>query len=141
MKTLTCKCGKPIQVDDVDLVKVTGYSWYCTGRSNVSVSMVGGPVPITRLLVQDVPEGSVVDHRDLDIHNNVQSNLRVATKSENRCNANAYKNNRLGIKNITLTQQGKYCVRVKKDGKSHTIGRFLTLDEAVKEGHEFPLDL
>ena len=47
---------------------------------------------------------AMIDHRDTRKHNNVWTNLRPATQSENQLNKGAYKNNLLGHKNISKTR-------------------------------------
>jgi hypothetical protein len=49
----------------------------------------------------DWPENDL-DHKDTIRTSNVWTNLRPATRGQNRCNTKAGKNNTLGIKGVTL---------------------------------------
>ena len=72
-----------------------------------------------------------VDHIDRDTSNNLFSNLRLANKSQNRCNAAAYKNNRSGLKGIYFNKRrGKWCAQICFKGTKHHLGTFQTKEEA-----------
>ena len=56
---------------------------------------------------------NMIDHRDTCPSNNVWTNLRPATRSENMLNSSARKTNKLGQKNISKTRYS-YQVRVQR---------------------------
>lgn len=78
-----------------------------------------------------------IDHIDGNPSNNNIANLRACNNSENACNRQANKNNKLGIRGIYFCKEKKaYCARVHKNGKNVFMKRFKTIEEAesaVKE--------
>lgn len=73
-----------------------------------------------------------VDHRDNDGLNNVDENLRVATRTQNMFNRGAYKNNTTGFKGVQLNR-GKYFVaQLHINGKTTHLGTFTTAEAAAK---------
>jgi len=79
-----------------------------------------------------IPEGLFIDHIDLNSQNNNIDNLRLATRSENACNQKVKKNNlSTGYKNIGLTKNNTYTVRIKKNKKTVYDKTFKTLEEAI----------
>lgn len=72
-----------------------------------------------------------IDHIDGNKQNNNIENLRKSTQSQNQMNSLVYKNNRVGYKNITLTVNNTYQVRIKKDKKVVYNKNFKNLEEAI----------
>lgn len=70
-----------------------------------------------------------VDHKDRCGTNNRWKNLRQATKAQNGANRGANKNNKTGIKGVTLSQ-GRYKATIQSNGKSKFLGRFDSAAEA-----------
>jgi len=80
----------------------------------------------------EIPTGYVIDHIDLNTHNNHITNLRLATISQNSCNQKVNKNNKsTGYKNIFLTKNNTYRVKIKKNNKVVYCKNFKTLEEAI----------
>jgi hypothetical protein len=76
-----------------------------------------------------------VDHRDLNKHNNVWTNLRLATKSQNQANIGVIKSNVSGFKGVSRYRAGEaygkpWQASIGKDGKSRHLGHFATKEEA-----------
>ena len=76
-----------------------------------------------------VPKGMVIDHIDGDPFNNLISNLRLATPSQNAMNARKHKPNRSGVKGVTV-EGGKYRASIRKNYKAIALGTFETLEQA-----------
>ena len=72
-------------------------------------------------------ENKQIDHINRDKLDNRKSNLRVCTCSDNMCNRTL--KNKSGVKNVYLTRNNTYQVRISKDGKT-VCKNFETLDEA-----------
>lgn len=76
-----------------------------------------------------------VDHRDLDKHNNVWENLRLATKSQNMANVGVIKSNKSGFKGVSRYRAGDrrglpWQASIGKDGRSINLGHFATKEAA-----------
>jgi hypothetical protein len=72
-----------------------------------------------------VPEG---DHRDLNRANNIWSNLREATRSQNMANT-SWHDNRVGFKGVYASGD-KYAARIQFSGKATYLGTFDTAEFA-----------
>jgi hypothetical protein len=69
-----------------------------------------------------------VDHEDTDRANNIFTNLREATRSQN-C-ANKRPMGRLGVKGVTLNH-GRYQAQIKVKGKNFHLGYFDKIEDAA----------
>lgn len=74
---------------------------------------------------------SLVDHEDMKPINNVWTNLREATHSQNKANRTRQKNNVSGLKGVTF-HQGKWRSAIYVDGQQIYLGSFETKQEAAK---------
>lgn len=73
-----------------------------------------------------------VDHIDCDPSNNKIENLRAASFAQNSWNQGVRKNNILGIKGVSWREKnGKYAARCMVNYKSHFVGLYNTIPEAV----------
>lgn len=84
------------------------------------------------LIAHGFPVPAIIDHIDGDPANNRIGNLRAAKNGDNTANARIPKNNRLGVKGVRLHKHGTFEARVGGGGRSHYLGHFTTLEEAVK---------
>jgi hypothetical protein len=79
----------------------------------------------------EFPAGEV-DHINGLRSDNRWCNLRLASKSDNLCNAKAHSSNKLGIKGIHFNKlERKYKTQVRKQGYKTITGTFETLEEAI----------
>lgn len=68
-------------------------------------------------------------------HNNVWSNLRLATKSQNMANVGLIKSNTSGLKGASRYKAGEpygkpWQASIRKDNKQYHLGHFATKEEA-----------
>lgn len=78
-----------------------------------------------------------IDHINRKRGDNRLTNLRTATKKQNRANLAAA--NKLGVKGVRKTRSGKFEAKINYDGKQRYLGTFTTVEEAAKvfrEAHE-----
>lgn len=97
MKLLTLACGSQAKVDDEDFVYLSKWPWRkhpdgyaCRGerkggRKGKYINIRMAVVIAERMGLKT--EGYVVDHQDQDPLNNQRTNLRLATKSQNKANS------------------------------------------------------
>lgn len=72
-----------------------------------------------------------IDHRDLNRSNNAWSNIRPATRSQNKFNIRRLRNNSTGYCGVTwCKRKKKFQAQYKKNGKYTWIGYFDTAEEA-----------
>tara|TARA_R110000824_G_scaffold2037_1_gene9868 strand:- start:1 stop:489 length:489 start_codon:yes stop_codon:yes gene_type:complete len=78
-----------------------------------------------------IPDKMEIDHINNDKSNNHISNLRLCSSSENSFNRKVQKNNKSGYKNIQLTKNNTYKVKISKNIKTVYSKTFKTLEEAI----------
>jgi len=71
-----------------------------------------------------------IDHINRNKLDNRRSNLRAATASQNQMNRPAQANNKLGVKGVQQTKQGRYRAYDRANGKYKHIGVYDTVEEA-----------
>lgn len=75
--------------------------------------------------------GIDIDHKDADRANNIWSNLRLATRSQNNANCKRPSPNKSGLKGVYFHKAAqKWCVQIKKDGRRIYLGLFLSKEDA-----------
>lgn len=73
-----------------------------------------------------------IDHINRDTSDNRISNLRLASRSENKQNQRTYKNNTSGHRGVRFKpDQGKWQAVIGHEGKRFSLGSFLHFDDAV----------
>ena len=87
----------------------------------------------------DIPFGLFVDHIDGDATNNAIANLRLVTHSENHRNRRIQSNNSSGTPGVRM-HRGKWCARVKINGKEKHLGSFQTKEEAIAERKRYAIE-
>lgn len=70
-----------------------------------------------------------IDHINLVRHDNRWSNLREATKSQNKANSTVAARCKLGVKGV-VKYGNKYLASITKDGRCRLIGSYKTVAEA-----------
>lgn len=78
-----------------------------------------------------------IDHRNMNPTDNRIKNLRKATPAQNKWNTKAKKNNKLGIKGVSLDKRNnKYQAVFVRNGQRIHLGHFNTPEEAAKVYNE-----
>lgn len=136
----------PFQIDEDDFEIISRYSWHIN-RGRITTNL---PVwetvyidlkPVTvrgqkttclhTLLLGKSPIGFNWDHKNRDSKDNRRDNLRLVTEAVNARNRSLHKNNKSGLKGISL-HYGSWEVTIGPgSGHSITVGRFKTLEEAI----------
>ena len=80
----------------------------------------------------DLPEGSQIDHINGNRLDNRMCNLRPVTHSGNCRNRNCKVKSSTGFRGVHFVKRnGTYQARIRANGRSHTLGGFLTPQEAA----------
>ena len=76
---------------------------------------------------------NIVDHKDTVRNNNIFTNLREATFSENLCNSNNRIDNKSGVKGIFKhSVNNSWIAQIKFGGKKFYLGSFMNIQDAEK---------
>ena len=97
-------------------IKGQGYAWH---RICYAIYHGKDPLPLD------------VDHNNLNKLDNSKENLLRKTTAENNENKPIYKNNKLGVKGISQTLEGRFRARIWKK-KDINCGTFATIEEAIQ---------
>lgn len=125
------------RIDLCDVEKVACWNWRAMERNQnvyaVRQEYVGGKsqtISMHRVII-DAPDGMQVDHIDRVGTNNIRSNLRLATASENQRNKGKYSNNKSGYKGVSFHKQsGKWQAQIRANGKINSLGLFTSPEQA-----------
>ena len=114
---------------------------YDNGYRYIAVAGVYFPAALLAWIwVHGVDPKGVVDHIDLDKLNDRISNLRPATRSQNRANRNPPAHNRSGFKGVFWnSQKMKWHARIMLDYKSRHLGFFDSIEDAARAYKEAAL--
>lgn len=136
MKLVELTRGMVACVDDADWPLVSPYNWHVLrGRNtNYAVANVVRDGRRSSLLMHRLIAGAgpsqQVDHRDLNGLNNQRGNIRLCTRSQNCSNADRRRRS-TAYKGISL-REGRIYARIQVEGKTLTLGRFETVEDAAR---------
>lgn len=83
--------------------------------------------------ILEAPKGMFVDHRDGNPLNNTRENIRIVTPAQNNQNFKTTGNKTSGIRGVHWdTEKKKWRARVHVNGKTHSLGYFIRLEDAEK---------
>lgn len=150
MKKIELTQGKVTLVDDEDFEMLSQYKWfYGNGYAQRSEYAGGGrkntkviTQQMHRLVIANIPDGKIVDHKNHDGLDNRKSNLRICTRLENRRNATKHKNNKSGYKGV-WQENGKFrsAIWLSDKKKNKNLGTFQTAIEAARAYNRSALEL
>lgn len=138
MKRIPLTQGKFALVDDEDFERLNKVKWYCSknGYAVRSAKKPNSEWTVLRMVHEIIgkpPRGFLVDHIDGNKLNNRKSNLRFCTPSQNLMNKGKPESNTSGYKGVSWDKVNKkWKAEIKVNGKSKTLGRFLTPKIAYK---------
>lgn len=112
MKSIALTRGKHALVSDEDFERVSQYNWQARpyGRRWYASGRITGErrTDTMHRFIMGAPAGMDVDHINGDGLDNRRENLRVVTRAENLANRGTFKNNKLGVRGVRKTLDGKY---------------------------------
>jgi hypothetical protein len=119
--------GKVAMVDDWNLEWLSQYSWSAYKARNMWYAMTGRNTLMHRLVVEKLC-GRItgkVDHQNSDGLNNFESNLRIATNSQNAANTGKYNTNTSGFKGVFwYARNRKWHAEIAVNGRRRYLGGF-----------------
>ena len=145
MAIIVLSNGKTAFIDDEDITKVEGLTWYegSVGYAYHSIYMGrkdGKELPSKKValhrVIMDAKPGEVVDHISGDKLDNRKQNLRLCTISENGMNRGAASHNRTGYKGVCSHPNGRWSAKIVKRGKRLWLGYFPSALEAASAYNE-----
>lgn len=134
--------GKVAVVDAADWPLVSRYTWFAMPASNYVTWYARAVVPKTvplapkktvalHILLLGAIEGMQIDHIDGDGLNNRRSNLRHATRAQNRHNSSPNRHTSHGLKGVDFQKhRGNWRARIYVSGVYYSLGVFETSEEA-----------
>lgn len=85
-----------------------------------------------KLILGDGPEGHEIDHRDRNGLNNQRSNLRWATKAQQRCNQALRRDSKTGFKGVNLVRGKYWSATIRANNTTFYLGYFATAEDAAR---------
>jgi len=141
MKTFRCNCGESIYVDDNVFDVLSTFKWHCTDNTVKSHVNKDEWLILSHFIIE-VFKGQRVDHKDQNIHNNVRSNLRIATAAQNACNTKQYETNTTGLRGVGWHKRSrKWRATITHHKQSIHIGLFDSKEEAAVAYNQAALQL
>lgn len=137
MKTIKLTKGYETIVDDADYPGLSRYSWQAVIHNGGvyarrTDNFLGKDFYMHRqLLGLKQGNGRQGDHKNGDTLDNQRSNLRVATRSQNKSNSRRLTTRKSGYRGVWLHRL-KYRACIKYDGKNHDLGGFDSPIEAAQ---------
>lgn len=131
--------GKVALVDDEDYKWLKHHKWQFSSTNGYAVGQLrydNGTYSEKVLMhrqIMNTPKKLHTDHINGDKLDNRKTNLRVCTPSENYVNRGVCKKrNKSGYKGVYWSERDKrYQVTMRKNSKTHYIGMFEEIDEAI----------
>lgn len=138
MKEIKLTQGKIALVDDEDFEWLNQYKWHvqksrhtCYASGYVGLSGQKVKTAMHRLILGITDPKVLGDHKDLDGLNNQRSNLRIATLSQNQCNAIKPRKGSVKYRGVSL-DYGGFSAGIRANNKFIYLGRFDTQEEAAE---------
>lgn len=134
--TIPLGSGLFATVDIDDAERLAGYKWRAHKVRNVFYaerSEGSSTVAMHRQVLQP-PKGTVIDHINGDGLDNRRTNLRIVSHQENSFNRSANGNRASSFKGVSYDSDRllRWHARIKKGGKTISLGRYATEIEAAK---------
>ncbi len=139
MKEIQLTQGKVALVDDADYDRVNQHKWRAMRMHDNWYAYTGHQdtenlIELSVFIMGEPSEGMLWDHIDRDGCNNQRSNLRLATRSQNRANSRQYKNNSSGCRGVVYRGyklRRPWRAQLTAQGKTMLLGDFVTKEEAA----------
>lgn len=139
MKTIPLTQGKYAIVDDDDYAALVCFNWQAFdnryqwyARRNYPVGPYKQKTISMHKMLLNPPKGVYVDHRDGNGLNNMRSNLRLATRGQNKQNCRKLKPCSSKYKGVFWRANRKrFVAQIYYNDKTYRLGSFRTEEEAA----------
>jgi len=137
-RTITLTQGQFAIVDAADFDWLTRWKWHAYWNHKTQSFYAkrsvyrSGKKPLTIYMhrfIIGIDSGVQVDHRDHATLNNRRTNLRPATRSQQKQNKRIQRNNKSGFKGVRARNR-KWNARIWTSGRSVSLGYYATPEEA-----------
>jgi hypothetical protein len=135
MKAIQLTKNKISIVDDCDYNSLIDIKWYAIRDKNRYYAFNNIVGYMHRLILGLSNHKVDTDHIDRNGLNNVRSNLRIVSRSENLFNRGKLPNNKSGFKGVSWNKC-KWVVQIGFNGSIYRLGRFDDVIEAALEYDE-----
>ena len=124
-----------IDVEDIPIIEQS--TWSLSNGRHTQYCKSNELGPLHRIIMNVTDTNIIVDHINHNGLDNRKSNLRICTNQENICNCEIPKNNKSGCKGVYWAKdKQKWTVQVTINNKTKYIGRFDSLEDAIKARQE-----
>lgn len=134
MRQIKLTGGGFTTVDDDNYEHLSRWKWQLGNRGYPMRACPNSSGKVTTLTIHSVvmgkKDGFEIDHIDGDKTNNQRSNLRFATRGQNRANSRLGKNNKSGYRGVRLKDK-KWVAQITVLGKNIYLGRFEIKEDAA----------
>lgn len=121
-----------IDTSDLHLLLARDWTWLARYNRSKKMYVYSNGMSLHRLITNAI-SGEIVDHKDRNPLNNRRYNLRIVTPSESVRNRDVFKNSTSGYPGVNWSAQyKKWRARIRVEGKEVFLGKFDTLEEAIK---------
>ena|ERR1041385_4907525 len=125
--------GRELKIDDEDSYLLETMNWFVLEGYATASIIINGSRRMVKMhrLIADAPKDLKVDHINADRLDNRRANLRLCHSRDNSANASVHFDSSSGVKGVDRWPDGRgWRCRIFRDGKSHYIGTFSTVEEA-----------
>lgn len=117
---------------DLDVVPlISMYTWWISAQGYV-VGYVNKKMIRLHRFITNADPNTDVDHKDLDKLNNLKTNLRICSHSQNCMNRPSWKDKNKPKGVSYIKKSGKYQAYIKVNGKQIHLGYFTDINEAIR---------
>lgn len=123
-----------VLIDDTD-EWLRQWSWYCVEDrpGHYAIRRVSDSIYLARFLLGVTDPAIEVDHKNGNTLDNRRTNLRLATRSQNACNAAPYKGGKSKFKGVSWHKSNKgWQACITKNSKRYYLGCYPTEIEAAQ---------
>ena len=132
MREIKLTRGLVAFVDDEDFYILSNHVWRIDDQGNNLYARSSKGVLMHRMILGLTDKKILVDHKDRNGLNNIKSNLRIATRSQNNANTISRPGSSSKYLGVCFYKHtGKWAARIRKNGKLIHIGQFETEENAA----------